>query len=151
MKVVGNNIFTDPEYPAWLVFSQPHKDSTMHVTIYNQGDYTETWHWKRETATKTKYTQAQLQKFTGKYYSKHLDFYWTIEMNEAGELVVKRPTITDKILEPFYNDEFRLIIEFRENEESRVWIKFEYDAVGNVNGFNVQNSRLMHHRFDKVN
>lgn len=147
---VGNNIFKDPEYPAWLVFSQPHKDSAMHVTIYNQGDYTETWHWKRETTAKTKYTNAQLQKFTGKYYSKHLDFYWTIVMNDAGELVVKRPTIADKILEPFYNDEFRLIIEFRENEESRVWIKFEYDAAGNASGFNVQNSRLMHHRFEKV-
>ncbi|MBX2895695.1 MAG: serine hydrolase [Cyclobacteriaceae bacterium] len=148
---VGDNIFKDPEYPAWLVFSQSHKDSAMHVTIYNQGDYTETWHWKRETTTKTKYTNAQLQKFTGKYYSKHLDFYWTIVMNDAGELVVKRPTIADKILEPFYNDEFRLIIEFREHEESRVWINFEYDKAGKVNGFNIQNSRLMHHQFDKVN
>jgi len=122
----------------------------MHVTIYNQGDYTETWHWKREITTKTIYTKAQLQKFTGKYYSKHLDFYWTIVMDEEGNLIVKRPTIANKVLEPFYNNEFRLVIEFRENEESRVWIKFEYDATGKVSGFNVQNSRLMHHRFDKM-
>jgi hypothetical protein len=71
-------------------------------------------------------------------------------MNEAGELIVKRPTISDKILEPFYDDEFRLKIEFRPNDESRVWIRFSYNAAGEVTGFDVHNSRLMHHRFDKV-
>lgn len=147
---VGENIFKDPEYPAWLVFSQPHSDSAMDVTIYNQGDFTETLHWKKEKATKTKYSKEQLQKITGKYYSKHLDFYWTIVMNEEGNLIVKRPTIADKILEPFYDDEFRLIIEFRENEESRVWIKFYNDEAGKVSWFDVHNSRLMHHRFDKI-
>lgn len=148
---VGENIFKDPEYPAWLVFSQPHPDSAIQVTIYNQGEYTETWHWKKENATKTKYSKDQLQKITGKYYSKHLDFYWMIVMNEEGNLVVKRPTIADKILEPFYEEEFRLVVEFWENDESRVWIKFYYDETGKVSWFDVHNSRLMHHRFDKVN
>ncbi|CAN0494596.1 unnamed protein product, partial [Phaeothamnion confervicola] len=49
-----------------------------------------------------------LQKLTGKYYSKHLDFYLTIVLSDEGKLVVKRPTIADKVLEPYATDEFKL-------------------------------------------
>ena len=121
---VGDNIFKDPDFPIWSVFSQSNPDSAMEVTMYKQDDNPETWHWKKETTGKKQYSKEQLQKITGKYYSKHLDFYWTIILNDEGSLVVKRPTIADKILEPFYDDEFRLLIEFREDDESRVWIKF---------------------------
>lgn len=147
---VGENIFKDPDYPVWSVFSQVHPDSAMEVTIYQQENNSQTWHWKKETSAKKQYSKEQLQKLTGKYYSKHLDFYWTIVMNDDGNLVVKRPTIADKILEPMYDDEFRLNIEFWPDDESRVWIRFYYNDAGDVNWFDVHNPRLMHHRFDKV-
>ena len=146
---VSDNIFKDPEYPAWLVFSQA-SDSAMEITIYSQGDNPETFHYKKVTTTKTTYSKEQLQKLTGNYYSKHLDFYWRIEMNEAGNLVVKRPTISDKILVPGYGDEFKLIIQFWPDDESNAWIRFYYDDVGKPTHFDVNNGRLMNHRFDKV-
>ena len=109
-----------------------------------------TWHWKKEANPKTQYSKEELQKIAGRYYSKHLDFYWTIVMNDEGHLVLKRPTIADKLLEPFYDNEFRLKVDFREEDESRVWLRFYYDEAGEVTWFDVHNPRLMHHRFDKV-
>lgn len=147
---VGDNIFKDPGYPVWSVFSQSHPDSAMKVAVYQQGDNPQIMQLRKEMAPRVNYTKAQLQKLTGRYYSKHLDFYWTIVMNDEGQLVVKRPTIADKTLEQFYDEEFRLPIEFREDDESRVWIKFYYDDAGAVSWFDVHNPRLMHHRFDKV-
>ncbi|NOT73755.1 MAG: beta-lactamase family protein [Cyclobacteriaceae bacterium] len=147
---VGDNIFKDPDFPIWSVFSQAHPDSAMEVTVYKQDDNPETWHWKKEMNAKKQYSKEQLQKLTGKYYSKHLDFYWTIVMNEDGNLVVKRPTIADKLLEPFFDNEFKLTIEFREDDESRVWIQFYYNEAGEAIWFDVHNPRLLHHRFDKV-
>jgi hypothetical protein len=122
----------------------------MEVAIFQQDNNSQTSYWKKETTIKKQYSKEDLQKLTGKYYSKHLDFYWTIMMNDEGDLVVKRPTIADKVLEPFFDDEFRLNIEFWENDESRVWIRFYYNEAGEVNWFDVHNPRLMHHRFDKV-
>ena len=111
---------------------------------------TKTWHWKKEANPKTQYSKEELQKIAGRYYSKHLDFYWTIVMNDEGHLELKRPTIADKLLEPFYDNEFRLKVDFREEDESRVWLRFYYDEAGEVTWFDVHNPRLMHHRFDKV-
>jgi hypothetical protein len=71
-------------------------------------------------------------------------------MNEAGNLVVKRPTISDKILVPDYGDEFKLIIQFWPDDASNVWIRFYYDEVGKPTHFVVNNPRLMNHRFDRV-
>lgn len=109
---VGDNIFKDPDYPVWFVFTQTHPDAAMEVTVHEQGNNPQIWKSKKETITKTNYSKEQLQNLTGTYYSKHLDFYWRIVMDEQGRLVVKRPTISDKFLEPFYDDEFRLIIQY---------------------------------------
>lgn len=146
---VGNGIFKDPDYPIWNVMYKPHPDSAMRATIYRQTASNDSIEWEKVTATKRNYSTGYLQKLCGTYYSKHLDFYWRIVLNEKGQLVLKRPTIADKIIEPGYDDEFKLPIQFHTNDESWAWIKFYFSDNGEVEYLDVRHGRLMHHRFDK--
>jgi hypothetical protein len=121
----------------------------MQATIHRQTASKDSIKWQKTTAIKKNYSKDFLQKICGTYYSKHLDFYWRIELNEEGKLVLKRPTIADKIIEPGYDDEFKLPIQFHTNDESWAWIKFYFSESGEVKYLDVRHSRLMHHRFDK--
>jgi CubicO group peptidase (beta-lactamase class C family) len=146
---VGNGIFKDADYPIWNAMYKLHPDSAMRATIYRQTASNDSIEWQKVTATKKNYSTGYLQKLCGTYYSKHLDFYWRIILNEKGELVLKRPTIADKIIEPGYDEEFKLPIQFHTNDESWAWIKFYFTEKGEVDYLNVRHGRLMHHRFDK--
>jgi CubicO group peptidase (beta-lactamase class C family) len=146
---VGNGIFKDPDYPIWIVHHKPHPDSAMQATIYRQTASNDSIKWQKVTATKKYYSTDYLQKLCGTYYSKHLDFYWRILLNEKGQLVLKRPTIADKVIEPGYNEEFKLPIQFHMDDESWGWIKFYFTEKGEVEYLDIRHSRLMHHRFDK--
>jgi CubicO group peptidase (beta-lactamase class C family) len=147
---VGNGIFKDPDYPIWNVMYKPHPDSAMRATIYRQTASNDSIEWQKVTAIKKNYSTDYLQKLCGTYYSKHLDFYWRIILNEKGELLLKRPTIADKIMEPGYDDEFKLPIQFHTNDESWAWITFYFTEKGEVGYLDVRHGRLMHHRFDKL-
>ncbi len=146
---VGNGIFKDPDYPMWLVMHKQQSDSPMHATIHLPTANKDIIEWQNVTATKKQYSTNELQKLTGTYYSKHLDFYWRIILNEKGQLVLKRTTISDKIIEPGYDEEFDLPIQFHTNDEQHTWIKFYFTQKGEVEYLNVRHGRLMHHRFDK--
>lgn len=146
---VGNGIFKDPDYPIWLVMHKPDPDSAMQASVHRQTANNDIIEWQKITTIKKSYSADELQKLTGTYYSKHLDFYWRIVLNEKGELVVKRPTIADKIIEPGYDDEFKLNIQFHTNDEQSAWIKFYFSEKGEVEYIDVRHGRLMHHRFDK--
>ena len=144
---VAKNTFRDPEYPDLFVFSKTHLDSAMNVVMFTfDGD---TIRMEKVLSTKQNLTREQLQKFSGKYYSRHLDFFWTLILNENNQLVVKRPTIADKIIEPSADGEFRLMTDYGPYE-SESWIRFYYTDNGNVSHFTISHPRLMHHRFDKV-
>jgi len=148
---VGNGIFKDGLFPLWLVFDQPHPDSVMKLEIHSQYETrSDVEYMKKDTAKRPHYSKEYLQKLTGKYYSPHLDFYWTLILNAEEKLVLKRPTIADKILEPMPDGEFMLKVQFYEDYESNVWIKFYYNDTGEVTHLDVHNPRLMHHQFDKV-
>lgn len=150
IQYVGNGIFKDPDYPIWLRFFQPHPDSTMRIEAKDTSA-DKVFTWRKDSTTEPVLAQKYLQKLTGKYYSKHLDFYLTIVLNDEGKLVVKRPTISDKILEPHSLTQFKLPTEFFEtNYESTFWVNFYFDATGMPTHFDVRHGRLMHHRFDKV-
>jgi hypothetical protein len=146
---VGNGIFKDPDYANWFVFYQPQPDSIMRAEIHQQHGNTEIYYWEKELKSKPNYSKEYLQKLTGKYYSKHLDFYWTIVLDEEGRMVLKRPTIADKIIEPGYDEDFVLKIQFRHDDESDAWIRFYFNEAGEVTYLDVRHGRLMHHRFDK--
>lgn len=96
-----------------------------------------------------KITKEYLQQFTGQYHSSHLDYYFRIVVNEEDQLVIKRPTVSDKIMEPYGKNRF--IFEMETGGYSVYeTVTFSINSKGEVDGFNVQDSRLMHHRFDKV-
>ncbi|MBA2500028.1 MAG: beta-lactamase family protein [Chitinophagaceae bacterium] len=144
---VAKNTFRDPEYPDVFVFAQKHADSAMKVVMYTyDGD---TIRMEKVLVTKPNLAREQLQKFTGNYYSRHLDFYWTLVLNENNQLVVKRPTIADKRIEPTADGEFRLMMDYGPYE-SESWIRFYFTDNGSVSYFTISHPRLMGHRFDKV-
>jgi CubicO group peptidase (beta-lactamase class C family) len=151
LQHVGNGIFKDPDYAIWLQFFQPHPDSLMRIEAHKQFDKPEIFNWRKDTTEGPVYSKEYLQKLTGKYYSRHLDFYLTIVLDDDDKLVVKRPTISDKILEPHSRDEFKLPTEFFEtNYEVTFWVHFYFNDVGKPTHFDVRHGRLMHHRFDKI-
>ncbi len=148
MMPVGAGMFKDEGYPLWISFKQPHPDSVMKASIFN-APTKETINLTKITSPKNILEKQQLLKLAGKYYSKHLDYYLTILINEDGKLVVKRPTLPDKILEPGYESDFMLETEFHQDDRSPAWVKFFFDDVGNVSHFTVSSPRMMGHRFDK--
>ncbi|MBK8609569.1 MAG: beta-lactamase family protein [Chitinophagaceae bacterium] len=148
---VGKGIFKDPGFPVWLIYDQPHPDSVMTLEIHSQFEgNVDVEYLRKDTAARPQYSKESLQKITGRYYSPHLDFYWTIMLDDEGKLVLKRPTIADKYLEPGPDGEFMLKVQYYEDDESTNWIRFYYNAAGEVTHFNIWHPRLMHHRFDKV-
>ena len=93
-----------------------------------------------------------LESFTGKYYSKHLDYYWTIIEDGESNLVIKRPTIADTKIIPERDNTFLIKIEEYAALESPTtgWIRFHSNGNGVVTHLTVSHPRLMHHRFDKI-
>ncbi len=143
---IAKNTFSDPDFPDIFVFSQQHRDSTPQLVLYTyDGD---TIKMEKLRYENPKPRRQELQKLVGKYYSKHLDYYLTLVLNETSQLVVKRPTIADKILEPYPDGDYRLMTDFG-HFSSESWVRFYPDDLGNVTHFTVTNPRLMGHRFDK--
>lgn len=148
---VGDGIFKDPDYTTWISFSQPHPDSLMHAELINHfHDSYEIIGMKKDPTPKAKYSRDYLKKLTGKYYSKHLDYYWTIELDKEDRLIVKRPTISEKVLQPGPGEEFTIKIEYFEDFGADAWIRFHLNNAGDATHFTIRHPRLMHHRFDKV-
>ena len=71
-------------------------------------------------------------------------------MDEKNKLIVKRSAIADTNLDPHINSEFRIRIDKFPGIFYDSWVKFHEDDKGNVTHLTVHDTRLMHHRFDKV-
>lgn len=93
-------------------------------------------------------TKEYLDQFTGQFYSPHLDYYLRIVL-EDDKLIIKRPTTTDKIMEPYGENRFMFAVE-NGAYTSYTTATFTQNKAGRVDGFTLQDSRTMHHRFDKV-
>lgn len=93
---------------------------------------------------------AELKEYSGRYYSKHLDYYWNIEMNSAGKLILRRQGLPDAELEPDGKDQFYFIGEKYPGAGFNSWITFNRDAGGTITRITVSSGRVMHHIFDKV-
>ena len=100
-------------------------------------------------AVKPQLDRKQLQQLTGTYYSRHLDYFWTLVLNENSQLVVKRPTIADRIIEPSVDGTFLLMMDYGPYS-SEGWIRFYFRENGAVSHFTISHPRLMQHRFDRV-
>jgi CubicO group peptidase (beta-lactamase class C family) len=146
---VGKGIFKDPGYPIWLIFQQPHPDSLMRLTFHVQTDKPQILVAKRDTVTASLLSKETIQKLRGRYYSQHLDYYWTIDIDSEGRLVVKRPTVADKFLVLQPDGQFMMRVEYQTDDENTVLIKFHFNDSGEPVYFDVHHTRLMHCRFDK--
>ncbi|CAN5401103.1 hypothetical protein BH10ACI2_BH10ACI2_19500 [soil metagenome] len=146
---VGKGVFYMYEegFGTQVTFSQPTPSSPLEAVIeFDDGFLIR---MKKELGIWSP-TKAELSSFTGKYYSKHLDYYWTIALNADGKLIVKRPIIADMELLPDLKGEFRLTMEDRVGHGFDTWVNFHPDTKGRVTHLTVHYPRLMDHRFDKV-
>lgn len=147
MTPYGNGYFKFIDANAMMKFTKPHPDSAMKWEGWQENDKS-----VRELIGLTRRVNNDrdyLQQFTGQYYSPHLDYHFSIVLNEKEELIVRRPTVRDVVLTPFNKDQF--IMEGRTGAYSVYsWINFTRNKKGRVDGFVHQDSRTMHHRCDKI-
>ncbi len=148
---VGKDVFyqVDDGVGIQFEFSQLSPTTQMGVKIKFEDDGSETKMLK-DTSEVWQPSKETLAAFTGKYYSEHLDFYWTLEMNEEGKLVIKRPTIAGTFIEPDGLDQFRFTIDRDPGGGFDAWMLFHRDDKGKITHFTVWHPRVMHHRFDKI-
>jgi hypothetical protein len=76
--------------------------------------------------------------------------FWKIIMNESGQLVLRRATLSDVTIEPDGLNQFHYISEKGLGQAFDQWLLFKKDAKGNITGITVWSERVMHHEFDKV-
>lgn len=144
---VGKDLFKDPDFGTIIQITRPHPDSLMRMKAWpaDESPAMNFTQLKPVVNTSTEY----LQQFTGQYHSKHLDFYCRIVLNEQNQLLIRRPTIADKLLLPHGENSF--LFEMEAGGDSwYVVAEFTKNKQGQVDGINMQHVRMMHHRFDKV-
>lgn len=146
MIPAGPNRFKDPESGEIFEFSGARADSITHMQIHlADGD---TLHFRKYDPP-SGYSPQDLKRFTGEYYSEHLDFYCRIILSPQNELIIRRPTVSDKLLIPY--DQNRFIFEMQADRDGwYVMAEFTQNNKGEIEGINLQHQRMMHHRFKKV-
>ncbi|HLM61617.1 MAG TPA: serine hydrolase domain-containing protein, partial [Pyrinomonadaceae bacterium] len=149
---VGDGVFYYGEEAigAQFTFTRAAKDAPFKVEVkYDDGVLGETM--VQDLTPMWQPTREQLTPFTGKFYSPHLDFYWTIEQNADGKLFIKRPTIADTPLLPGdAENRFRFTSESYPGVNYRVTVQFHRNEKGDITHFIVQSGRVMKHRFEKI-
>lgn len=147
---VGKDLFYYEEgFGVQIKFIQPAVNVPMRVTVDFDDGYPSEIMEKEDKQWQP--SAEDLNKYQGKYYSKHLDYYWNFELNEEGEMVLKRATMPDAIIKPDGENQFHYIAEKAPGAGFDQWILFKKDNQGKIIGLTVRSARVMHHRFDKVN
>lgn len=90
-----------------------------------------------------------LRRLAGTYHSPHLDYSWTVRLDDAGDLILRAPTLAEVRLEPWQPGEFLLRLEKFPGVPFHVWVQFHPEVLGVPTHLTVWNPRLMHHRFDR--
>lgn len=146
---VGNDLFYYEEgFGMQVKFTQPEPNAPMRVT----GEFDDGYPggtMEKETGKQWQPSLEELKKFTGKYYSRHLDYYWNFELDEQGKMVLRRATMPDAIVEPDGENQFHYIAEKSPGAAFDQWILFNKNAAGEITGLTVWSARVMHHRFYK--
>ena len=152
LESIGPYVFKDPDYEAYLEFVLPKSKNGLiqiNTHVFSQNKI---YHHVMDTTAIWKPSKEQLNDFAGKYYSPHLDFYWTLLINDDGKLLIRRPTIPDVELTPESEDVFTLLVDKYSNAPPfEVFVSFHRDKGGRITHFTVSDPRLMHQRFDKQN
>lgn len=148
LEYISWGVFKDLEYPSYLEISQKNKGANKARAHIHQDN--KIINLIKDDAKYWNPTKEQLQAFAGKYYSPHLDIYWDVVKNQNDRLIIKRSNITDTELDPNINEEFRIWIDKFPGDSFSSQVKFHFDDNKKVSHLTVHDSRLMHHRFDKV-
>lgn len=148
LEYISWGVFKDLEYPSYIELSKSKADSNKAWAHIHQNN--RIINLVKDKAEFWQPTKEQLKDFTGRYYSPHLDVYWTIVLNEQNKLVLKRSAIKDTDMEAHINQSFRIWIDKFLGDSFSSWVRFHADEKGNVTHLTVQDSRLMGHRLDKV-
>lgn len=147
LTAFGNGHFKDMEEDVPIIFSGPNRDGIMQFKMWLPNGEVKVY---QQHENNLKINKPQLQQFVGKYYSPHLDYYFRVVLDEKDQLIVKRPTLSDVKLEPYGENSFLLQADTGGYFVYTV-ITFTRNKKGQVDGFDIRYSRLMHHRFEKVN
>jgi len=146
---VGKDLFYYEEgFGIQIKFIQPDGNVPMRLTADFDDGYPSEIMEKEDKQWQP--SAEDLKKYTGKYYSKHLDYYWNFELNKEGKMVLKRATMPDAIIKPDGENQFHYIAEKGPGDGFDQWILFKKDTRGEVIGLTVWSARVMHHRFNKV-
>lgn len=86
---------------------------------------------------------ADLEEYTGSYYSEELDVTWRLASRD-GELSVKIPRNPGRKLKPAIKDFFTIV------EDGLGGISFKRNNRGNISGFTVSNGRVIDLKFKKI-
>jgi CubicO group peptidase (beta-lactamase class C family) len=149
LEYISKNIFKATGIDVYLEFYTAGGISRLRTHLHPQHKVYE--HIKDDLVAWNP-SKSEMAAFTGKYYSKHLDFYWTIILDEEGNLIIKRPTIADTKIKPLQENEFLIKIqEDNIGQHTNGFVRFHKGPDGAVTHLTVSHPRLMHHRFDKVN
>lgn len=146
LDYITDRIFKVREFDMYFEFLPTLLGYKLRIHVYYENRVV---NFIKDTVSTWKPSNELLASFTGKYYSRHLEFYWTIVQDENDKLVIKRPTIADKVLEPETENEFLLIFENFIGAPQESWVRFHKDTQGKVTHLTVSHPRLMNHRFDK--
>jgi|GEM_PF-754485 len=151
LEKVSPYVFKDADYEAYLEFILPDDETHPVRIITHVYPYMKVFHHVKDTTALWTPSKEELVTLTGKYYSPHLDFYWTLVVNNDGKLIVKRPTIANVELVPETKDVFTLMVEkYPQSTPFEVFVKFHRDTLGMITHFTVADPRLMNHRFNRV-
>ncbi|MGH9949815.1 MAG: serine hydrolase domain-containing protein, partial [Pyrinomonadaceae bacterium] len=120
-----------------IEFSQPARSARMQAEVRFSDGFPPI-KLQRESVEIWRPSKYELSRFRGKYYSKHLDYYWTLELNKEGQLVIKRPTVADTVIDPDGLNQFHLIIQGSSSGGgSDGWMLFHKDKNGKITHFTV--------------
>lgn len=146
MIPVGVDLFKDPDFGTIIQISKTPKDSVMKMQAWPSDGSVMNF---TKVKTVDNLSKDYLEQFAGEYHSGHLDFYCRIVLDENGQLVMRRPTISDKVLIPDGENKFLFEMD-AVGDRWYVVAQFTKNEKGEVDGINMQHVRMMHHRFDKV-
>jgi CubicO group peptidase (beta-lactamase class C family) len=149
LEYIRKNVFKAVGFDAYFEFHPTTNGLDLKTHVYPA--FKVHTHIKADILT-WKPSKDLLASFAGKYYSKHLDYYWTIIEDGEGNLIIKRPTIADTKIIPERDNTFLIKIEEYAYREAPTtgWIRFHSNGNGVVTHLTVSHPRLMHHRFDKI-
>ncbi len=129
LECISKNVFKAVGFDAYFEFHvtanglilKTHVYPALKVYTHIKADFVS---WKP--------SKDLLASFTGKYYNKHLDSYWTIIADGEGNLIIERPTIADTKIIPERENTFLIKIEADTYQWSydNGWIRFHSNGNG---------------------